>query len=284
MTKRWMILAAVLFIAAPGAALAQSAGELIDRAVEALEELVPEEAVEAPAPPPEPVEPPLPRPRPADWDAEPDPVPLPDERPEAAPEPVAAEEPTAGPDRVYQAACPAVMSGLVEAEMIAPIEEGPECGLQSPLDVTALTIAGRRVTLSQPATLNCAMAGELARWAARIDAYTEATLNSGVAEVLSGTSYFCRARNNVEGADISEHGFGNALDVTGFVLEDGTRISLPDDWDDDSAEAGAMQLAHGTACGFFTTVLGPEANALHRDHLHLDLGCHGSTCTARLCE
>lgn len=215
--------------------------------------------------------------------------PLPEARPQvAAPAAEAAaepgdHEPEAEPDRIYQAACPAVLSGLVEAKMLPPIA-ADQCGLQSPLEVTAVKIADQRVPLSQPAIVNCAMAGELARWAGRINAYTEATFNAGVAGILSGTSYFCRSRNNVEGADISEHGFGNALDVTGFTLTDDTRISLPDDWGDEGAEAAAMGLAHDTACGYFTTVLGPDANALHADHLHLDLGCHGRTCTARLCE
>ncbi|MBA4782458.1 MAG: extensin family protein [Rhizobiales bacterium] len=33
----------------------------------------------------------------------------------------------------------------------------------------------------------------------------------------------------------------------------------------------------------FTTVSGPDVNAQHRDHLHLDLGCHGASCTALIC-
>lgn len=265
---------------------AQDVGQMLDQAAEALRDLVPDE--ERPATPPvdvpaEPPVPPVPMPRPATLDGPEGGTTDPKTRPGDADAPPEADEPAGDPDRVYQAACPAVLSGLVVAEMLPPIEEGAQCGLQSPHEVTAVVIAGRNVPLSQPATVNCAMAGELARWAARIDAYTEAAFNSGVEEILSGTSYFCRARNAVEGADISEHGFGNALDVTGFRLQGGERISLPEDWGD-GAEADAMGLAHDTACGFFTTVLGPDANALHADHLHLDLGCHGRTCTARLCE
>lgn len=269
-----------------GAAAGQDAQQLLDQAAEALRDLVPEEQPTSP-PADMPAEPPMPMPRPAAMDEAQTPAddtpPLPETRPDGADATPVSDEPASDADRVYQAACPAVLSGLVEADMLPPIEEGPQCGLQSPLEVTAVAIAGRSVPLSQPATVNCAMAGELARWAARIDAYTEATFNSGVAEILSGTSYFCRARNNVEGADISEHGFGNALDVTGFRLESGEQISLPEDWSN-GTEADAMGYAHDTACGFFTTVLGPDANALHADHLHLDLGCHGRTCTARLCE
>jgi len=32
-----------------------------------------------------------------------------------------------------------------------------------------------------------------------------------------------------------------------------------------------LRKVHESACGIFTTVLGPEANEAHRNHLHLDL-------------
>jgi hypothetical protein len=38
-----------------------------------------------------------------------------------------------------------------------------------------------------------------------------------------------------------------------------------------SAEAQFLRRLHKGACGVFGTVLGPEANAAHRDHFHLDL-------------
>jgi len=234
---------------------------------------------------------------PATEAGEPDGPPLPEPRPEVteekaedetdsseAPDMVSGDEPAQSePGRIYQAACPAVLSGRVVAEMIEPIEEGT-CGLQSPLRVTAVRAGGREVPLSRPATLNCQMATEVANWVGRIDSHSEAIFNTGIGELHTGTSYFCRTRNNAAGADISEHGFGNALDVTGFTLENGRRIGLPANWGNDTKASRAMEHAHSSACGTFTTVLGPEANALHEDHLHLDLGCHGQSCTWRLCE
>jgi hypothetical protein len=84
---------------------------------------------------------------------------------------------------------------------------------------------------------------------------------------------------------VSEHGFANALDVVGFSLQDGRTMALPDGWSEPLAPAGRLlRFAHGAGCAHFTTTLGPEANALHADHLHLDLGCHGQRCLARLCE
>ena len=94
----------------------------------------------------------------------------------------------------------------------------------------------------------------------------------------------CRPRNHVEGADVSEHGFANALDVIGFRLADGRTVTLSDGWTDPLAPAGRLlRFAHDAGCANFHDV-GAGGHALHADHLHLDLGCHGKICTARLCE
>lgn len=229
--------------------------------------------------------PPLPRSRPEEW-------------PETEPAETEAEEPAAGdaaanppeppeppePPRIYQTACPAVIAGLVEAEMLPPLVEGA-CGERSPLSVTAVMANGRMVPLSSPATLNCPMATALPDWAAAVDGYLWAKENTRIARILTGTSFMCRGRNGVDGADTSEHGFANALDVIGFELEDGRMVTLPEGWRPArSAEGRLLRFAHDAACAHFTTTLGPEANALHADHLHLDMGCHGERCTARLCE
>ena len=246
---------------------------------------------------PEAVEPPLPRTRPAAAKA-------PAEETEEAEAPVADEEaPAAGdaaaegldpepptppeppePPRIYQTACPAVIAGLVEAETLPPLVEG-SCGEGSPLMVRGVMASGRLVPLSSPASINCPMATALPDWIAAIDNYLWARENTRVARILSGTSFMCRGRNRVVGADISEHGFANALDVTGFELEDGRTVTLLDDWTDALSPGGRLlRFAHSAACARFTTTLGPEANALHADHLHVDMGCHGKRCTARLCE
>lgn len=249
---------------------------------------------------PAPVTPPVPRPRPpslpdspevaapeapaaldVESDAEPaaeEPAAVEPEQPEPEPKP----EPE--PDRVYQAACPAVLMGLVVAEMAPPLSEGI-CGEQSPLVVTAVLSRGRMVPLSSPVTTNCQMASVLPGWVSDVDGYAGAMLGSPLAEVSTGTSYMCRNRNNGADGFTSEHGFANAVDVTGFTLEDGRRIGVADDWLPATAPEGRLlRLAHDAACGSFTTVLGPEANAEHEDHLHLDLGCHGQSCTARICQ
>lgn len=224
---------------------------------------------------------PLPQPRPEmteDADVEP-----PRRRPDTPDEAQDGESDTDA-SRVYQVACPAMLTGAVEAVMLAPISDG-QCQVASPLAVSAVAANGRLVPLSAPATLNCAMATLLPDWVAAIDGYLMARENTQLARVLVGTSQMCRGRNRVAGADISEHGFANALDVIGFELEDGRSLVLPDGWRQPRSPAGRLlRFAHDAGCARFTTTLGPEANALHADHLHLDLGCHGQSCTARLCE
>ena len=61
-----------------------------------------------------------------------------------------------------------------------------------------------------------------------------------------------------------------ALDVAGVRLRDGRRISLTDDWQGDDAEAHFLRRIRDEACRIFGTVLSPDYNAVHRDHLHLE--------------
>jgi hypothetical protein len=255
---------------------------------------------------------PLPKPRPAELSAEPA-VKLPRHRPAAADEKPAAstdkadEKPApdfigppvdpnahiaepdvpaepAAPPRVYQTACPAVLLGKVEAKALPPIAEA-QCGTQSPLSVTGVLANGRMVPISGGVETDCGMASALPGWIESIDSYLMAKDNTKIAEVVVGTSYMCRNVNNGSGGNLSFHAFADALDVVGFKLDDGRFVTVEGGWTDAlSSEGRLLRFAHDSACAHFTTVLGPEANALHRDHLHLDLGCHGKTCTARMCE
>ena len=216
----------------------------------------------------------LPRPRPE--------PPAASEEPETDTEP--AQSPVSPPatPRLYRTACPALIDGVLTGVQTGPIRDGI-CVLRSPVEITAINLPGRTIALSGPATLGCPMATRLAEWLENVDNYA-AALDSRIVTLRMGTSFACRSRNNVPGADVSEHGFGNALDITGFILESGAAPALPEDWRGIDPKARLMRHAHAAGCALFTTALGPDANRSHRDHIHLDLGCHGESCTARLCE
>src|SRR5690606_30709684 len=151
------------------------------------------------------------------------------------------------------------------------------------------------------------------------------SFGSPVVRILSG-SYSCRNRYGLARAPISEHALMNAIDITGFVLENGKVIRVSRSWganaddaapetvkadghhgkgsktvtviavkvgsvgaaaheSDDKSKAKKddekepkkdatsefLHLAHNDACKIFGTVLGPDANAAHHDHFHLDM-------------
>ncbi len=213
------------------------------------------------------------------------------------------QTPAVEPERVYQAACPALLEGRIKGKPLPPIEDGG-CGENSPLEITAIG----EVQLTTPVTMNCRMAETLHGWVDGADQSALVLLKSQLWRLNVSTSYQCRRRNNAPDGKISEHGFANALDIAGFELVDGTRISVLDHWPAVDYEAeveaaseegeaeestydgpeatleGFLRLVHQDACTRFTTVLGPEANVHHADHFHFDLGCHGKTCTYRICE
>ncbi len=89
-------------------------------------------------------------------------------------------------------------------------------------------------------------------------------------------SYSCRRLYGRSTGDWSEHATADALDVAGFRLEDGTRISVLRDWEGEGPEAAFLRDVRDGACDLFATVLSPDYNAAHRDHLHLDQAERGA--------
>ena len=234
------------------------------------------DTVPAPAPTP-------PAETPESPDTPTDDAPLPGTPDGSAPAPA---EPAAPPPkpRVYQTACPAVLNGDAIAEALPPISEA-SCGLQSPLALSAVVANGRQIPFNGPVTTDCGMATALPGWIGDVDRFLLATENTRIAKVNVGTGYMCRNVNNGATGNLSFHAFGDAVDVMGFTLEDGRTIDVKTAWPGTVPDGSQLiRFAHDAACTRFTTVLGPEADAQHQDHLHLDLGCHGKTCTARLCQ
>lgn len=184
---------------------------------------------------------------------------------------------------IYQAACPALMGDDVDAEIMPPIDYDG-CGTQSPYQLKSITVSGRDIQLATPATVNCAMATAFIDWVKRVDQLSRTNHNAGIKSISTGTSYMCRRRNNAKTGKISEHGFANAIDLTGFALTNGKQVQLPEAWHAGHEDQQLIRQSHKLGCKIFTTVLGPEANALHKDHLHLDMGCHGKNCTYKICD
>ncbi len=178
---------------------------------------------------------------------------------------------------------------VVASEFLRPASaiEGPGiCGMDRPFKVTAF--AGGSMPIAQGVTLACPAISEFDRWIAEVVIPTAQTrFGQPVVALTSTGGYSCRGMNNQAGARLSEHAFGNAVDVGGFRLADGRVVTVAKGWKSaDPQEQAFLREVMAGACQIFTTVLGPGADAFHYDHLHMDLARHGSTSTGprRICK
>ena len=221
----------------------------------------------------------------------------------------------------------------LDYDVLPPIKQGI-CGTPAPVLLRAVG-TDPKVVIDPPATLSCPMADVLGEWL-RETVQPEAKLlfGSTVVKIKNATSYACRNRYSGEKTPLSEHALANALDVSEFVLANGERITILDDWpkvvkappspeanpnrapeakenaeskaktaEDKSPRSGTAKASaitaakaepapsppaaatepelspksrfvmflHDDACRRFGTVLGPEANAAHKNHFHLDM-------------
>jgi hypothetical protein len=128
------------------------------------------------------------------------------------------------------------------------------------------------VAVRPTATLACPIVSVLDRWLA--DSVQPAALRwfgARVVEIKQISAYSCRGMNGNSNAHISEHAFGNALDIAAFTLADGRRISVQDGWKGLPEEQGFLRDVQAAACRQFTTVLAPGSNVYHYNHIHVDL-------------
>ena len=101
--------------------------------------------------------------------------------------------------------------------------------------------------------------------------------NQKIIRVRHYGTYACRNVNNAKQGRRSQHAYANAIDIAGFVLADGTEISVLNDWGETTAKGDFLQAVKQAACGKFSTVLGPDYNTAHHNHFHFDHG-GGSIC------
>ena len=159
---------------------------------------------------------------------------------------------------------------------------GPSvCGAIRPFTVSAT--ARGAIALQPPALLRCPMIPAVEHWMERVVMpAARYHLRADIVGLKVAASYSCRPMNHVHGARLSEHGHANALDVSAFVLDNGTVVTVKGGWWGALAERNFLRAIHDGACSVFTTVLGPAYDANHRDHFHLDLARHNAE--GRICK
>lgn len=175
----------------------------------------------------------------------------------------------------------------MQYDLLPDRQTGDGCGFEN-----AVRLRSAAIRFGAPLPLSCPMALSFAMWERHaLQPVTQAHFGQRVAGIDNLGSYSCRNVNRGEGAaprapvtgagSRSRHATANALDVSAFTLANGKRISVQGQWQSEdvatprSAEALWLNDVHTGACKYFKGVLGPDYNAVHRDHFHLETGGYG---------
>jgi hypothetical protein len=162
----------------------------------------------------------------------------------------------------------ALTDDIAVAPSIPDIKGAGGCGGEDLVRLEAIMLPDkRRVSVKPAAILRCKMAAALADWIRSDIAPLAERVGSAVSDLDNFDSFECRGRNRIVGAQLSEHGRANALDVRAFKFADGSTISLTDR----TVPRGLRESVLHSACKRFSTVLGPGSDWYHEDHIHLDL-------------
>jgi hypothetical protein len=148
------------------------------------------------------------------------------------------------------------------------------CGVRDAVRVDASLTAW---DAPEPMAMTCALAARLHLWERHVVIpAAEKYLGSEVVEIEAFGAYSCRRVAGV--GHLSEHAFGRAADIAGFKLADGREIKVLDSYRSKGPEGMFLREVHDRACGLFDVTLGPDYNADHANHFHLDVGgwsaCH----------
>ncbi len=159
------------------------------------------------------------------------------------------------------------------------------CKVEGAVELDAVPSPFGKVSLPGKPTLACAFARQFATWAHDVGApLTLAYMGSGLTAIETGPGLVCRSRYDKPGEKVSEHAKGDAIDIMAFALEDGQKLTVRNSSASDGIDGALMKTLRTTACGYFTTVLGPGSNDAHKEHFHFDTGLHGASANYRICE
>jgi hypothetical protein len=143
------------------------------------------------------------------------------------------------------------------------------CAIADPVRVEATGA----VAWPRPPVIDCRLAAALGRFAREaIQPAARRELGQEVVRLHHLGAWDCRRRTGSL-FRMSEHARGNAIDLAGFELADGSIVRVEEDWDE--GRRGRFLRAVATrACVYFSVVLTPETDRHHQDHFHLDTGPH----------
>jgi hypothetical protein len=145
----------------------------------------------------------------------------------------------------------------------------PECAMEN-----ALTLGRSLVPYSATLSMSCPLAAAVYVWERHVVIPAAAEmLDEEITRIETFGSYSCRRVNGARTGRWSEHATGNALDISGFRLA-GRTITVEEHFGEPTAEGRFLEAVRNGACDLFSATLSPDYNAIHHDHLHLDMGLY----------
>ncbi|MGB5866047.1 MAG: extensin family protein [Sulfitobacter sp.] len=163
--------------------------------------------------------------------------------------------------------CLAALATGAQAQLKPDLVQSAQCGIAP--QVTLTEAAGAKLT---PVNTRCQTALRTAMWAEHgLNPAARELFGQDIGQITHFSSYSCRAIRTTTGATgrMSTHATADAIDISGFVLTDGTSINLLRDWQTTSEKSEFLRRANNSACDWFRVTLGPRYNRLHADHFHL---------------
>jgi hypothetical protein len=158
----------------------------------------------------------------------------------------------------------------ISYKVIADRPMGQGCGFSNAVDISRSALQW-----SRGFTATCPLAAAWALFETHVLLpAARQHLAQDIVRVTHLGTYACRNVNNRPEGRRSEHATANAIDIAGFVLADGQRIAVKDDWSGTNPNRAFLRAIRDGACGIFDVVLSPDYNEAHHDHLHLDMGSH----------
>lgn len=164
-------------------------------------------------------------------------------------------------------ACLAALETGADFVRMPDLEESDRCHIRTRVELRG--VAGIRLI---PVQTRCQTALRLALWAehgvkpAAID-----HLGQVPVRLLHNSSYNCRPIRTTsgDGNRMSTHARAESIDISGVEMPDGAVFRLQEGWSADDARQTFFKAIRDSACDWFKVTLGPDYNALHSDHFHL---------------
>lgn len=164
-------------------------------------------------------------------------------------------------------ACLSVLANGATFSPLPDLEHSDLCHIRTRVELRAVAGAALR-----PVETRCQTALRLAMWTQHgIKPAARAHFGQDVAQILHSSSYNCRQIRTPSGSAgrMSTHATADSIDISGVVLGDGRRMTLLEGWPANDARGAFFRDLQTSACKWFRVTLGPDYNALHADHFHL---------------